>query len=345
MNKYLNGNSLHWLLDKTDPHIRYLTLRDVMEHEIASGEMVLEHENVNGTEHARRLFNAERNGVIGDQKNFDVYYKGAMWYFAEAVEYGFDIRDTLVRNTAEFILNRCQMQSGGFTLNWKPEVEVACRSGDMIKYLILAGYKDERIQRGIEWIVRNQRHDGGWLHCPVSGTCDVLGFLLFKRSGGGLKREGSINVPSCFYATIACSMALALSRGMYRGQIDSIKRAAEFFLKRRMFKSERDPEMHLKTVRGWNRDFTQLGYPVLSQYDILYGLIFIARAGYFGDSRIGEAFNLIISKQDSAGRWMLECERTGMLFGNTKKGSIGRESKWVTLNVMRMLKYAGLELH
>jgi hypothetical protein len=345
MNKYLNGNSLHWLLDKTDPHIRYLTLRDIMDKEIAGGEMALEHENLNRTEHARRFVNAERNGVIGDKKNFDVYYKGAMWFFAEAVEYGFDIRDELVRNTAEFILNRCQMRSGGFTLNWKPEVEVACRTGDMIKYLILAGYRDERIERGIEWIVKNQRDDGGWLHCPISGTCDVLRFLLFKRSGKGLKREGSIDVLSCFYATIACSMALVLSRDMYKGQIDSIKRAAEFFLKRRMFKSERDPEIHIKTVKGWNRDFTQLGYPVLSQYDILYGLIFIARAGYFGDSRIGEAFNLIVSKQDSNGKWMLECARTGMLFGNMIKRSIDRESKWVTLNVIRMLKYAGLELH
>jgi hypothetical protein len=346
MNKYLNGNSLRWLLDKTDPHIRYLTLRDIMERDISSDEMIVEHSNLSRTDHARRLFKTERDGVIGDKKNFDIYYRGAMWFFAEAVEYGFDIRDGLVRNAAEFILDRCQMNSGGFSLNWKPEVEVACRTGDMIKYLILSGCVGDRVERGIEWIIKNQRHDGGWLHCPISGTCDMLKFLLFRRSGRGLKREVSIDVLSCLYATIACSMALVLNSDIQNRHRDAIQRAAEFFLRRRMFRSERDSETHIEAVRSWNRDFTQLGYPVLSQYDILYGLIFIARAGYFSDSRIGEAFNLIISKQDSSGRWMMESAHTGMLFGNMKKRSLmGRENKWITLNVLRMLKCAGFVVH
>jgi hypothetical protein len=41
---------------------------------------------------------------------------------------------------------------------------------------------------------------------------------------------------------------------------------------------------------------------------------------------------------------MMESAQTGMLFGDVKKKTVlGKRSKWVTLNVMRMLKHADLE--
>jgi hypothetical protein len=80
---------------------------------------------------------------------------------------------------------------------------------------------------------------------------------------------------------------------------------------------------------------------VLSQYDILYGLIFIAKAGLINDNRTGEAFNIIMSKQNNDGSWNLENAQTGMLYGNVKRNYVGKKNKWVTLNVLRLLKYAG----
>lgn len=330
--KYLNGDPVEWLLEEADPSISYLSRRELLGLESDTDG----YERIAQSAEIQRL--TTRNGTcFGDIRHFDLFYKGAMWCFAEAVERGLDARTPLLRNTADLICTTSQTRSGGFTLNWTPHEEVACRTGDMIKYLLRAGFDDERVAKGIEWIARTQRHDGGWLHCPIAGACDQLRLILLRKPGSGLRREHDPAVTSCFYATIACSMALVeyaarAGSDRYNGQI---LRAAEFFLKRSLYKTSRG-----KPVRprgSWNPDFRRIGYPVMSQYDILYGLLFIAKAGLLADRRTGEAFNLVMSRQNDDGTWNMEHAGTGMMNGNRPRQHAGRKSKWVTLQVMRLL--------
>jgi hypothetical protein len=335
--KYLNANPFEWLLEDSDPSISYLTRRDI----IQDGNCDEHYDGILASREIMRMMN--RNGLIlGNTRNFDLFYKGTMWSFAEAVERGLDKRTSMIQASAEFIFNAGQTQNGGFSLNWQPRIEVACRTGDMVKCLLQAGYDDDRVNAGIAWIASHQRHDGGWLHCPLAGMCDQLRLIYLNRPGSGLKRESDHNVTSCFYATIACSMALVhfkskTGSAAYDGQI--IK-ASDFFLSRSLFKSSSNQP--IKPKNNWNRDFRLLGYPVISQYDILYGLLFIARAGRLGDRRTGEAFNLIISKQNNDGTWNMENAQTGMLYGNKARSHVGRKSKWVTLQALRLLKLASI---
>jgi len=333
--KYLNENPFEWLLEDSDSSISYLTRRDI----IQDGSCDARYNGILASREITRMIN--KNGhMLGNTRNFDLFYKGTMWCFAEAVERGLDKRSSLIHASAEFIINAGQTPTGGFALNWQPRIEVACRTGDMIKYLIQAGYDDERVNAGIAWIASHQRHDGGWLHCPLAGTCDQLRLIYLNRPGSGLKRESDPNVTSCFYATIACSMALAYFKSKTGSSVydGHIMKASDFFLNRSMFKNSNNQP--IKPKNNWNRDFRMLGYPVISQYDILYGLLFIARAGRFNDRRTGEAFNLIISKQNNDGTWNMENAQTGMLYGNEARSHIGRKSKWVTLQVLRLLKLA-----
>lgn len=336
-NNYLNDNPLEWLLENSEPSIRYLTRKDILGEQAENAEYsaILESPAI------RRMIT--NNGtLLGDTKNYDLFYKGSVWCFAESVERGLDNRTSLLRNTAEFIISSCQTQSGGFALNWHPRVELACRTGDMIKYLLRAGYRDERIHRGVDWIIKNQRADGGWLHCPLAGICDQLKLVLLKKPGNGLRREQDYDVTSCFFATIACSMAL-VEFSLLSGP-DSCKenicKAAEFFLKRSLYKNSLNEPIASRT--SWNRDFRLLGYPVLSQYDVLYGLLFIAKAGYINDRRTGEAFNLIMSKQNNDGTWNMENTQTGMLKDVTMKHNAHSRNKWITMQVLRLLKYSDI---
>ncbi|MFC1671486.1 prenyltransferase/squalene oxidase repeat-containing protein, partial [Spirochaetota bacterium] len=326
--KYLTTNPIQWLLENNDPIIRYLTLRDIVQKDYDR-----EYNIIFQSKQIQTLLKSGTSGIMGNKNNYDIYYKGSMWYFAESIEMGMDKRTEQVDKTAQYITETSQLESGGFTLNWKPKVEAACRTGDMVKYLILAGYNDDRVEKGIHWILEHQRHDGGWLHCPLGSTCDIIKLMLFNKSGSGLKRESNTCINSCFYATIACSMALV----HYENKHDeALKKAANFFLKRSLYlNSKNEP---IKPKRFWNSDFRLLGYPVLNQYDILYGMNFISEAGYFKDSRTVDAFNLIMSKQNPDGSWNLENAQTGMLYGNDRKAPIGIKNKWVTLSVMRMLK-------
>ncbi len=332
-NKYLNANPVEWLMEDSDPCVSYLMRRDF-------------YGNAKEQHYMKALESPEvqsliaRNGtVLGHTGNFDIFYTGSMWCFAEAVERGMEIRTPFVRNTAEFLLDAAQTPSGGFSLNWKPHVAVACRTGDMLKALLRSGLLDESVHKGIGWIVAHQRHDGGWLHCPVSGICDQMRLLFLNKPGNGINRESDTSVKSCFYATASCAMALL----EYRDRTDSamyhpqIMAAAEFFLRRSLYKNRNSEPIHPR--KSWNRDFRMIGYPVMSQYDILYGLLIIARAGKISDGRTGDAFNIVISKQNQDGTWNLENHGTGMMEGNRKDRGLFLKNKWITLQVLRLLRY------
>jgi hypothetical protein len=332
-NKYLLTNPLPWLLEESDPSIRYLVLRDIIHEKNISHEYDL----LFASPAIANLMKNRTGDILGDLKNFDVFYRGSMWCFSEAVARGLDKRTSEIEKTGAFIIQRCQTDSGGFTFDWKPETPAACITGDMMKYLLVAGFYGASMERGIQWILRNQRHDGGWLHCPLNGYCDYLKFVFFNRSGSGIKRDHDKSVSSCFYATIACLMALEMYKTGDDSVTKSIRSAADFFLRHKLFKTLDDTP--IRPRYGWNEDFRLLGYPVIAQYDILYGLLAVAQAGFLQDSRTGEAFNIIMPKQDKNGKWNLESAKTGMLYGNMRKPPVGKADKWVTLNAMRLFAY------
>ncbi len=330
--KYLNRNSLPWLLEKQDRSVYYVTSRDILNEETTDDKykFLLEDSTI------QQILDNSQERIIGDSDNFDIFYSGSLWYFAVAVEYGLDSRTEEIRETAEFLCTNSITDGGGFSFNWKPRTAVACRTGDMVRYLIRSGYHGDSVPSGIQWILRHQRHDGGWLHCPLQGVCDYTRFLLFNKPGGGLKREHDRSIPSCLIATTACSYALVEYRDRFRdnGCNQAIEDASRFILRYEYDQSEKKT---MNCTTSANTDFKLLGYPILSQFDILYGLIYLARSGFYSDVRTGTLFNLIISKQNGNGTWNLENSHTGMLFGDEKKPPLGRMNKWVTLNVFRLL--------
>jgi len=60
--------------------------------------------------------------------------------------------------------------------------------------------------------------------------------------------------------------------------------------------------------------------------------------GYGQDERLANSLNLICSKQDDQGRWLLEYDYQGKTWGDF--GAKKQPNKWVTLRAMRLLKRA-----
>jgi hypothetical protein len=69
--------------------------------------------------------------------------------------------------------------------------------------------------------------------------------------------------------------------------------------------------------------------------DALEVLDILTRLGY-KDDRMQDAFDLVISKQDKSGRWKLEKSFNGRM--QVRVEQIGKESKWITLNALKVLK-------
>jgi hypothetical protein len=81
-----------------------------------------------------------------------------------------------------------------------------------------------------------------------------------------------------------------------------------------------------------------LAFPTWWHYDVLRGLEFLRSAGVTPDERVIEAIEIVASKRDSEGRWLLETRYPGVMSVEIDDGE-GRPSKWNTLRAMRVLDW------
>ena len=118
------------------------------------------------------------------------------------------------------------------------------------------------------------------------------------------------------------------------------ERAAEFFLRHHMFRSER-------TGRVADREWTKLHYPPYWHYDILQGLLVLSRRGPLADPRCAEALDLLESMRRADGTWEPAGYRYWLKQGSERVN--GDSVDWgrtgpnqmLTLNALRVLKAAG----
>jgi hypothetical protein len=191
--------------------------------------------------------------------------------------------------------------------------EEVCASGNTARILTRFGYGDDpRVRRLYDWLVEDQRKDGGW-NCSqgTPGTIDG-------------------------WEAMAAFAALPPSARSGRMK-NAIARGAEFYLKRRLFREG-------KGYPPWLR----LHYPNHYYYDILVGLDFMTRLGYAGDRRLKPALKILLEKQRRDGTWLLERvhpDATGSSAHPYMKKVTrfaleepGKSSKWITLQALRVLK-------
>lgn len=321
ISRYLNFDPVPWLTDGTDPASTYLTKKEFTD----SCDYEAIYHELQGSALTGHFTSLSRKSILGDTANPDLINRGTVWYFLLAVEYGYDLRTDFIRDTAEFISEKFSTPEGGFSLSLKPPLTLACRTGDLVRAFLKSGINDERAASGLKWISAHQRHDGGWLHCPFNGFCDVMKMFLAKKAGSGIRRENDTGVPSCPVATLSCMRALSVSgKPEYKAGIEA---GAVYFLKNTVL-SAADKMLSC----GLNIQPQKCGYPVMSQFDSITALIEIFNTDLWNHPVFAGVFNNIIKRQSPLGTWKLENNSRGMI-------SAAREgNRLVTLNVLRLLK-------
>jgi hypothetical protein len=319
LNKYLRMDPIPWLTDSENPAVTYLVKDEILEVQ-EKNEIYTDLINSALTDYFK--FNSSK-GILGDPKHPDVFYKGTVWFFLLAVESGYKHSADFISASADYICKTTQLDDGGFKFNHDSS-SVGCRSGNLIYALIKSGISDSRTDAGIKWILKNQRNDGGWLHCPVAGFCDVMKLIFFRKSGNNLKYESDDKISSCPVASYSCLKALIESNNENYNQ--EVIKGADFFIRNNFFLKSNN-----KLFCGNKIVPDRIGYPVMSQYDFLSGLILIAATGKWNDPVTGELFNRIIKNQNINGSWNCENKSPGMI--KEKPG----QSRWATLNALRLI--------
>ncbi len=307
---------LDWLLD-SDPAIRWQVLRDLVRapREVVAAERertvregwgarLLELQGEDGQWAGGACFPA--NSLNWRQENQGQPWISTLPTLQLLVDFGIDPHSDQVRDAIRRVSENCRWEHAG-ELFFSGEVE-PCING---RTVTLGVYFGRNMDALVGRLLGEQLEDGGWnceaehgsLRSSFSTTINVLeGLLAHERATGGSRES-----------------------------IASRRRGEEYLLERRLFRRKSTGEV---VHPSWLR----FSFPTRWHYDVLRGLDYFRSAGAPPDSRIDEAMDLLRSRRQSDGTWLLENTHPGKIHFPTDDGD-GRPSRWNTLRALRVLDW------
>jgi hypothetical protein len=273
------------------------------------------------------LAKQDKKGYWEDPRQFyNAKYKGTVWQLLILAELGADGDDRRVKNACEFIFNNSQdHDSMGFSIEHavklgggRKSMVIPCLTGNMTWSLIRLGYQnDPRVQKAIEYITKYQRFDDGEGKRPTGWPYERFKSCFSKHT--------------CHMGAIKALKALAEIPDDSRSKDvkETIKKGVEYFLIHHIHKRSHDLDKVAKP--GWLKFRFPQTYPT----DALEILGVLTKLGV-KDPRMQEAMDVILSKQDDQGRWILESTFNSKFQVNIEVK--GKSSKWITLNALRVIK-------
>lgn len=301
---------LKWLLD-SDPAIRWQVMRDLTDE--APDAMAAERSRV-ATEGwgAQLLTRQSRAGNWGGP-NEDSGLLMTLYSLVVLMDLGLDPTSKQARKIIDRVDNRLVFKP----LNNRPflhgETE-PCING---RILAVGAYFKKPNHPLANQLLREQLEDGGWNCEAVEPTP---------------KRPKSRR--SSFHTTI-CVLEGLLQYERARGKSAAVakarKRAEEYLLERRMFRS-------LRTGEVIDERWLRFSFPTFWHYDVLRGLDYLRNAGIKSDRRVREAIEVVIQRQHQNGRWplnLLHRERIPLQM----ETAVGSASRWNTLRALRVLRW------
>jgi hypothetical protein len=250
-------------------------------------------------------------------------WTGAHWVLADLADMGYPPGDQrllpLRQQIYDWLLGE-KHQASIQTIDGRVR-RCASQEGNALFSLLALGLADERTDELARRLATWQWPDGGW-NCDKNPAAHNSSFMESLIPLRGLARHARLT-----------------------GDADSraaAERAAEIFLKRRLFKRQSDGRIIAD-------DFVLLHYPCYWHYDILFGLKVLAEAGFIGDPRCAEALDLLESKRLPDGGFPAEKAYyrvsdkpvSGRVLAGWGGTSKRRMNQWVTADALYVLRASG----
>jgi hypothetical protein len=305
-----------WLLD-SDPSIRWQVLRDLVD---APPEVVsAERARVAMEGWGDRLLALQgedgqwAGGACFPERSIyqSVRNEGQPWISTLPVlqllcDFGVDPRSDRVHRAVAIVRDGCRWEHAGEPF-FSGEVE-PCIDG---RTVALGTYFDQDVEGIVARLLGEQLEDGGW-------NCEA--------------ENGSVR--SSFDTTINVLEGLVAHERATGGSAESIaarRRGEAYLLERKLFRRK-------TTGKVVNPAYLQFSFPTRWHYDVLRALEYFREAGDPPDPRVDEAIELLRSKQQSDGTWLLENTHPGKVHFALEEGD-GRPSRWNTLRASRVLRW------
>jgi len=204
-----------------------------------------------------------------------------------------------------------------------PSAVVHCLNGNLLHALITFGHLDHpAVQAAVDWAART-----------ITGDAPVT-YYRSGTSGPGFECAANDHQP-CAWGAIKQLNALAGIPPERRSP--AVARAIEAGVG---FLFSRDPAVADYPMGYGNTvpssSWFRLGFPSGYVADVLQNLEVLASLGHAGDPRLDHAYDFVLSRQDSPGRWSNRYAYNGKTTVDIEPQ--GEPSKWVTLRACTVLK-------
>lgn len=323
---HLHADPTDWLLEDDNPSVAYLTRVNLLGESDADPSVRRARRAIMSTGVVPAILaKQDRDSWNAPGRHYTDKYTGTVWQLIILAEHCADGNDDRIRKACQYLFTCAQdKESGGFAVH--PSAQgggrhseiLPCLTGNMVWSLIRLGYLDDpRVRAGIDWIVKYQRFDDGIPNPPAGWPYDRFEVCFGRHT--------------CHMAAAKALKALAeMPEG---GRTDEVRKTiaqgTEYFLAHHVFKQSHDLAKVSKP--GW----LKFQFPLMYQTDVLEITRILLDLGC-RDRRMEEAVDLILSKQDENGRWILENTFNGKFQTDIETKS--QPSKWITLHALEVLK-------
>lgn len=272
---------LTWLLEPSQPSIRYLTLTRLLGKRESDADVRRARSEITSTGWVAETLGRRNPGGWWEREKprMEPRFLGTNWTLLALSDLGATRGIPEVRDSCEFWMTNSPLQGGGIggLGNGKGH---HCYTAGMARALIHFGYEeDPRIRKTLEFLVRTAHPKGGWT-CRWNRDAPAPSRTLDAWEGLGA--------------------FAAYPRSKWSGAMQAcVERGAEYYLER---------ELHLQGDRyePWYR----FHWPTHYYYDLLVGLDIMTALGYGHDQRLGSALDLLRKKRRADGRWNLDADQT-----------------------------------
>jgi hypothetical protein len=323
-NKVTTVDPLDWLLEEDNPSVQYWALRDLLDKDENSLEVIAAKQELMKSDLITSILNAQnQEGYwVHEEDMYLPKYKATTHQLLLLTEAG-ATRTPMIEKAIEQVY-RFQRNSGHFltqlpkSKKGKDSVvkDGCCFDGNILYYLNHFGYlEDPRTGKLLDFIYDYyDTENTGW-RCrayPIDPDA-VYPVNCYMGATKILK---------------AFSMIPEEKRGKQMKEI--IDRETEKILENRVYRYLRNSDGSRKDKAGWKR----FGFPLFYQADLLEVMVTLTRLGVH-DERMSDALRIIEETQQKEGRWLLKDSFNGKMWTDIEEKN--KPSKWITLRAMYVL--------